>query len=105
MKSFAIATVVAGVVSAAALSAAAPALSAPRAANAAQTISQLEAQGYKVIVNRLSNTPLDEAVVVSVGEGATFTHVDANARNNDSYTDYDRQFAPDNLMTVYVNVR
>ncbi|AQA04388.1 hypothetical protein BVC93_20380 [Mycobacterium sp. MS1601] len=106
MKKHTIAVTVAGALSVAVLGMAAPAAAAPTAAsNAVQAIDDLEAQGYQVIVNRLSDRPLDQATVVSVGKGATFTHTDANAANHDSYTDYDRQFAPDIVMTVYVTVR
>lgn len=88
------------------LSQAAPALAAPAGAgNAQDTINSLEGQGYQVIVNRLSNAPLNQASVVSIGEGATFTHTDQNAKNNQTYTGYDRQFAPETVKSVYVNVR
>ncbi|PRC43622.1 hypothetical protein C6A85_000000104380, partial [Mycobacterium sp. ITM-2017-0098] len=35
-----------------------------------QTISELEAQGNRVIVNRLSDAPLSEASVVGVNRGS-----------------------------------
>jgi hypothetical protein len=106
MKKFGFATIAATALTAGFLGLAAPALAAPTGAgNAQDTISSLEDQGYKVIVNRLSETPLDQASVVSVGEGPTFTHTDQNAKNGQSYTGYDRQFAPVNTKTVYVNVR
>jgi hypothetical protein len=106
MKKFGFATIAATALTAGFLGLAAPAMAAPTASsNAQDTIASLEAQGYNVVVNRLSNAPLDQASVVSIGEGATFTHSDTNAKNNQSYTGYDRQFAPDNKTTVYVNVR
>ena len=106
MKKLGFATLTATALTAGFLGLAAPALAAPTAAgNAQDTISSLQDQGYKVIVNRLSNSPLSEANVVSVGEGPTFTHTNQNAKATQSYTDYDRQFAPNNVKTVYVNVR
>jgi hypothetical protein len=98
--------VIATGLSTAAIGLSAPALAAPSAPdNAAHTISELEAMGFQVIVNRLSDTPLDQAGVVSVGAGPTFSHTESGTRNRDDYTGYDRQFAPSNKMTVYVNVR
>jgi hypothetical protein len=106
MKKFGFATIAASALTAGFLGLAAPAMAAPTGAgNAQDTIASLEDQGYKVVVNRLSETPLDQASVVSVGQGPTFTHTDQNAKNNQSYTDDDRQFAPNNVTTVYVNVR
>ena len=100
------AAAVAGGLCVALLGSAAPATAAPtESGNAVQTIRELEAQGYKVIVKRLSQARLDEADVVSIGEGPTFTHTRSGVRNRDDYTGYDRQFAPDNVMTVYVGVR
>ncbi|WP_137146156.1 hypothetical protein [Mycolicibacterium sp. CR10] len=49
---------------------AAPAMAAPTATgNADITISALEAQGNRVVVHRLSSTPLEDANVVSVRTG------------------------------------
>ncbi|WP_199254413.1 hypothetical protein [Mycolicibacterium mengxianglii] len=106
MKNLGFATIAASALTAGFLGLAAPALAAPTGAgNAQDTISSLQQQGYKVIVNRLSNAPLAQSSVVSVGQGATFSHSDQNAKNNQSYTGYDRQFAPENTKTVYVNVK
>ena len=73
------ATIVSGL-AAALIGLAAPATAAPSGSdNATQTIGQLRAQGYTVIVNRLGSTPLDEAEVVAVRPGQTYTHIDAGA--------------------------
>ena len=49
---------------------AAPAVAAPMpGGDAAETITMLEAEGNRVIVNRLSDTPLDQAEVVSIYRG------------------------------------
>jgi hypothetical protein len=99
MKSFGFATITATALAAGALSLAAPALAAPTAGNAQDTIASLEDQGYKVVVNRLGMTPLSEANVVSVGEGPAFTH---NVAADGSSSDYS---VPVSTRTVYVNVR
>ena len=70
MTKFTIATAAAAGLSAAVLGLAAPAAAAPSAGgNADETISQLEAQGNRVIVNKLSDTPLSQATVVGVQPG------------------------------------
>ena len=69
MKNLTIATAVAAGLSAAVLGLAAPAIAAPTGGNADATISQLEAQGHRVVVNRLSDAPLSEASVVGVHKG------------------------------------
>jgi len=110
MKNFGFATISATAVAAGFLGLvglAAPAMAAPTGAgNAQDTISSLEDQGYKVIVNRQSNTPLSEASVVSIGQGATFSHTNSNNGNEGGYgPNADNTFAPQNTQTVYVNVR
>ena len=69
MKNLTITTAIAAGLSAAFLGLSAPALAAPTGGNAADRISQLEAQGNRVIVNRLSDAPLSAASVVSVKQG------------------------------------
>lgn len=94
MNKFGIATLAAA---AALLGLAAPAVAAPSATtNAQATISSLEAQGYHVVVNRLSERSLAEANVVSVGKDATYTHTVSDAA---------LQFGPVSATTVYVDVR
>ncbi|CAN5612646.1 hypothetical protein BH10ACT9_BH10ACT9_38800 [soil metagenome] len=107
MKNFGIAAIAATALTAGFLGLAAPALAAPTGAgNAQDTISSLQDQGYKVVVNRQSDRPLSEASVVSVGKGATFSTTNTNNGNMGGYSSTnDRQFAPENTQTVYVNVR
>ncbi|MBB2992578.1 hypothetical protein FHR72_004079 [Mycolicibacterium iranicum] len=69
MKNLTIATTAAATLTAAFLGLAAPALAAPSGGDARTTISQLEAQGNRVVVNRLSDTPLSQAEVVGVNQG------------------------------------
>ncbi|MGB3482951.1 MAG: hypothetical protein WBB07_12145 [Mycobacterium sp.] len=106
MKKFGFATAIATALAAGAIGLAAPSIAAPTGAgNAQDTISSLESQGYKVIVNRLSNKPLSEAAVVSVGQGPTFTHNDLNAKASKGYAGNDYQFGAKQVQTIYVNVR
>lgn len=104
MKKFGFATLAAGAMTAgyfSLLGLAAPAMAAPSGAGSAQdTITSLEAEGYDVIVNRLSTAPLDEANVISVGRGQSFTHSVTGANNDD-----DKLYGPVTRSTVYVNVR
>ncbi len=69
MKSITVATAAAAGLTAAVLGLAAPAAAAPSGSDAQQTISQLEADGNRVIVNRLSDAPLSQATVVGVQTG------------------------------------
>ncbi|CAN5579632.1 hypothetical protein BH11ACT6_BH11ACT6_12240 [soil metagenome] len=100
-------TITAAALTAGFLGLAAPALAAPTGAgNAQDTIANLEDQGYKVIVNRQSDRPLAEASVTSIGKGATFSTTNTNNGNEGGYSSTnDRQFAPENTQTVYVNVK
>ena len=71
MKKLSITTAAAAGLSAAALGLAAPALAAPTGTGDAQaTISQLEADGNRVIVQKQSDVALADANVVSVNRGA-----------------------------------
>ncbi|ULE32480.1 hypothetical protein [Mycobacterium sp. IDR2000157661] len=80
MKKIGFAATVASGLAAAVIGLAAPAASAPTGSdNAQQTIGQLRAQGYTVIVNRLGNAPLDQAEVVGIRQGQTFSMIDAGA--------------------------
>ena len=70
MKSLTIATAFAATLTGAVVGLAAPAAAAPSAGDAQGTISALEADGNRVIVNNLSGTPLSQATVVGVNPGA-----------------------------------
>ncbi len=67
--------------------------------NAQQTIDELRAQGYRVIVSRLSNRPLTEANVVGVRHGQDYSQ-------NWIIDDEDRDYVYNALAgrTVYVEV-
>jgi len=78
MKKFGFASILAGGLAAAVLGVAAPAGAAPTGpGNAQDTINQLQADGYNVIVNRIGATPLDQATVVAVRPGRTYSRTDS----------------------------
>lgn len=53
----------------------APALAAPTGQTSAQaTISDLEAQGFKVILNKVGNAPMDQCTVTAVRQGTDVKH-------------------------------
>ena len=84
MKKFGFATMVASGLAAAILGFAAPAQAAPAGHGTAQdTISQLQADGYHVIVNRIGSTPLNEASVVAVRPGQTYSRTDSGVPGAD----------------------
>ncbi|GFG53656.1 hypothetical protein CQY20_23575 [Mycolicibacterium agri] len=99
MKKYGLATIVAGGLAAATLGLAAPAMAAPTGpGNAQETINELKADGYKVIVNRIGGTPLEQATVVAVRSGQTFTRTDSGNPGDDFATVVTNK-------TVYVDVR
>lgn len=77
MKKIGFATAIAGGTAAVLIGLAAPAFAAPSGpGNAQETINNLQAQGYTVIVNRTGTTPLASATVVAVREGQTYSRTD-----------------------------
>lgn len=57
------------------LGSAAPALAAPELQKSAQaTISDLEAQGLRPILNKVGNAPIEECTVIAVREGTAVKH-------------------------------
>jgi hypothetical protein len=99
MKKFGFATVLAGGLTAAVLGLAAAAGAAPTGpGNAQDTINQLQAEGYKVIVNRIGTTPLDQATVVAVRRGQTYSRTDSGTPGDSFETTVTGK-------TVYVDVK
>jgi hypothetical protein len=99
MKKFGFATVLAGGLTAAILGLAAPAGAAPTGpGNAQDTINQLQADGYNVIVNRTGTTPLDRATVVAVRPGQTYSRTDSGSPGDSFGTTITGK-------TVYVDVK
>jgi hypothetical protein len=68
--------------------------------NAQETISALQAQGFVVIVNRIGNAPLDQATVVAIRPGQTYSRTDSGVvgAGNDIHTSVTNK-------TVYVDVK
>jgi len=99
MKKLGLATVAACGLAAAILGMAAPAAAAPSGPGSAQnTINDLKADGYNVIVNRVGGTPLDQATVVAVRPGQTYSRTDSgNPGDSLATTVTDK--------TVYVDVK
>jgi hypothetical protein len=99
MKKLELATIVAGGLTAAILGLAAPAAAAPSGpGNAQDTIDELQADGYNVIVNRVGSTPLDQATVVAVRPGQTYSRTDSGNPGDSLATTVTNK-------TVYVDVR
>jgi hypothetical protein len=99
MKKLGFATVLAGGLAAAVLGLAAPAGAAPTGpGNAQETINQLQADGYNVIVNRVGTTPLEQATVVAVRPGHTYSRTDSGTPGDSFRTTITGK-------TVYVDVK
>lgn len=92
MKNYVIPAAIAAGLSAAVLGLAGPAAAAPSGdGNAQYTIAQLEAAGNRVVVNRLSSTPLQDATVVNVRTGPEIQeYVWEDGRQGDDRTHMDR---------------
>ena len=99
MKKLELAIIAAGGMTAAILGLAAPAAAAPTGpGNAQETINELQADGYNVIVNRVGATPLDQATVVAVRPGQTYSRTDSGNPGDSLATTVTNK-------TVYVDVR
>lgn len=101
MKKTGLATVVAGL-AAALIGLAAPVAAAPTGSqNAEDTIAQLRAEGYRVVVTQVGTAPLSEAEVTAVRKGPSYTRMDAGTTvvgGNENYFTYQDR-------TVYVDVK
>lgn len=74
MKKLTFTTIAAAGLAAVAIGLSAPAEAAPSGPGSAQdTINSLEAKGYRVILNKLSDAPLGQATVVDIRPGRTIT--------------------------------
>ena len=99
MKKIGLATIAASGLAAAILGLAAPAGAAPTGpGNAQETITELRADGYNVIVNRVGTTPLEQATVVAVRPGQTYSRTDSGNPGDSLATTVTSK-------TVYVDVR
>ena len=98
MKKFTVTGMLASGLTALIVGFASPAHAAPTAPdNAAEAINSLMAQGYKVIINKLSDVPLDQATVIGIRPGRPITK-----RVTDSGGD-----SIDKVLytTIYIDVR
>ena len=78
MKFFMTSGVAVGAMAIAALGLAGAANAAPSGpATASETVSNLEAQGFRVIVNKIGTAPLDQCVVSAVRPGQTYSRMDS----------------------------
>jgi hypothetical protein len=101
MKKFGFATLAASALTAAIVGLADPAEAAPTGTgNAQDVISSLEKQGFNVIVNHVGSTPLNQATVVGIPPGQTYSRTDSGApgAEDDAVTIITGK-------TVYVDVR
>jgi hypothetical protein len=98
MKTFTL-TATAAALTAGVLGLAAPAAAAPSGSSAADTISQLEAQGNRVVVQRQGTASLDDAQVVSIQRGPVMRESVPFGTSNGDHT---RSVAG---QTIYVTVR
>ena len=99
MKKFGFATVAASALAAVFIGLAGPAQAAPSGpGNAQDTISDLQAQGYTVVVNRIGNAPLEQASVVAVRAGQTYSRTDHSGPGDDLSTKLLNK-------TVYIDVK
>jgi hypothetical protein len=101
MKKLGFAATIVGGLAAAVIGLAAPAAAAPTGpGDAQQTIDVLRAQGYTVIVNRIGTAPLEQADVVAVRPGQTYSRTDTGlpGAGNDIYTTVTDK-------TVYIDVK
>src|SRR5262245_30214188 len=100
MRSFILPAFAAGAIATAALALAGTAGAAPSGApDASQTVRQLQARGFDVIVNKLGTAPLDQCVVSAVRPGQTFSRTASGAPGA-----MDDIVTTVTAMTVYVDV-
>ena len=93
MKNYLYTALTAGALASAALGLAGTANGAPAGPSSVDaTISQLRAQGYQVIVNRIGTGAVDQCTVSAVRPGQTFSRTDSGAPGAD-----------DDLVTTVTN--
>ena len=93
LKSFATVAISAGALASAALGLAAAANAAPAGpAPVDQTVSQLQADGYQVILNKVGAAPLNQCAISAVRPGQTYSRTDSGVPG-----------AGDDLVTTVTN--
>ena len=80
MKNHLLTSIAAGALASAAMAPAATATAAPSGPSSVDaTMSQLRAQGFQVVVNRVGTAPADRCTLSAVRPGQTFTRTDSGA--------------------------
>jgi hypothetical protein len=80
MSYFKFPVIAAGAIAAAAIGLAGAASAAPSGpATAAETVANLQAEGFQVILNKIGTAALDQCVVSAVRPGQTFARMDSGA--------------------------
>jgi hypothetical protein len=98
MKNIILTALATGALASAALGLAGTANAAPAGASSVDaTVSQLRAQGFQVIVNRVGTAPLDQCTVNAVRPGQTFSRTDSGVPGDHLVTTVTNN-------TVYVDV-
>ena len=100
MKNLLLTSITAGALASAALGLAGSAAAAPSGPSPVKdTVSQLRAQGFEVIVNRVGTAPADQCTLSAVRPGQTFSRTDSGVpgAQNDLVTTVTNK-------TVYVDV-
>ncbi len=93
LKSFATVTISVGALASAALGLAGAAGAAPSGAPTIdQTVSQLQASGYQVIMNKVGTAPLNQCAISAVRPGQTYSRTDSGVPG-----------AGDDLVTTVTN--
>ena len=78
MNKLPLTAVIAGALSAAALTLAAAAAAAPSGPSSVdQTVNQLKADGYTVMINKVGGAPVDQCTVAAVRPGPTYSRTDS----------------------------
>ena len=98
MNNFRLTVAVIGGLTATVIAFAVPAGAAPTGiGNAEQTVKEFESQGYTVILVHIGSSPLDQARVVGVRSGQTYTRTDTGNPGDSRRTTVEDK-------TVYVEV-
>lgn len=102
MKSFLLSSLVAGALTATALGLTATANAAPAGPSTVDaTITQLRAQGYDVIVNRVGTAPTEQCTISAVRPGQTFSRTDTGSGQPGAW---DELVTTVTSNTVYVDI-
>jgi threonine dehydrogenase-like Zn-dependent dehydrogenase len=100
MNKLLLTSIAAGALASAALGLAATATAAPSGVSSVDaTVSQLRAQGFDVVVNRVGTAPADQCTINAVRPGQTFSRTDSGVAGAD-----DDLVTTVTSRTVYVDI-